>query len=237
MQQIQSYSFLSLDHQRNRCPRCVLFCQHVLVFGVVLLLFFSRQGTSLHMFSGTKSNYRDSLILWAECVCCFCEILLVFGQIRHSHASRSVSCCIFLLHNWDFFLPSNIPVSCNFSRGVRTAFVSKFHPTFSDDESSLAQIKFNLQELSCLICLHQEHRVQQQNKFRIRVLESKCHQVCCCVFLDALLVWAMSSCDRSSRICIVDQCCTVFAWLESLHRVSAHRQVATCARHLVFHTS
>ena len=114
--------------------------------------------------SGTESNYRGSLVLWAKCVCCFCEILLVFGQIRHSHASRSVSCCIYLLQNWT---PSPVQHTrvLQFLSWCAHCLRVQVSSTFSDDESSLSQIKFNLQELSCLICLHQEHRVNNRTSF------------------------------------------------------------------------
>ena len=48
VQQAQSYSFLRVDRQRNRCARRLWICQHVLGFRTVLLLLVSRQDTALH---------------------------------------------------------------------------------------------------------------------------------------------------------------------------------------------
>ena len=52
---IQTYSFLRLNRQRNRCPRRLRSCQHVLIFVIILLLLVSRQDTLLHV-ADEKNN-------------------------------------------------------------------------------------------------------------------------------------------------------------------------------------
>ena len=78
--------------------------------------------------------------------CSFCQIKPVLGQIRKSHACRSVTCCIFFIQN--LTLPTIrhsrpcLAVSLSrysHGRGFRIAF------RFINDEWCVPQVRFNVQ--------------------------------------------------------------------------------------------
>ena len=114
VQQAQSYSFLRVDRQRNRCARRLWICQHVLGFRTVLLLLVSRQDTALHASMEQNQVLVVHSFVWLNVALCLRD-LTVLGQTRQSHACRCVSSCIFPISELDSFLPSNTTWSCNFS--------------------------------------------------------------------------------------------------------------------------
>ena len=115
--------FSRLDHLRNRCLRRLSFCPHVLVCGSAVQL-----GYRAARFSGMKSNSRGSLIRWATCFAVSATSNLFLGQIRKTHACRSVTCCIFLLQNVTLPTIRHTTLSCNFSRDVVTELVFALDP-------------------------------------------------------------------------------------------------------------
>ena len=91
----------------------------------------------------------------------------VMGQIRPTRASRSVSCCIFVLEK-----RTRSPIRHNlvlkFLLWCAHCFCVQVTSRLFGDERCVAQITFDLQELSCLISLRSTYTVQQQKTCRIR---------------------------------------------------------------------
>ena len=162
---IASCFFSRLGLERNRCPQktvilstCSCLRKSCCSFGS------SRPGTGLH------ASVEETLIILAV----------------HSSSGRNVKvsctqvCIVLHLRSSEldsFFRPTtsclaiSIPwcTHCVASR-------------FCDDEECVSQVRFNVQELSSLICPDSVHSVQQQKTLRIGIFESKCSHAFCCVF-------------------------------------------------------
>ena len=99
---------------------------------------------------------------------CFSKIQSVLGQVRKSHASRSVSCFASSFFRIGLRLPSNTSLSCSFFRCVLAALVFVLHPdSLMMGGACLKSSSISRQALSSLINSNSEHTIQQQSAFHV----------------------------------------------------------------------